>query len=332
MNSHKLSFIFTFLAMIAAYFLGGIPAVLIVGVLGILEVSLSFDNAVVNASVLEHWDDVWRQRFLTWGMLIAVFGMRLIFPLLIVAVTASMGPIETLKLALDSPKDYSAVLQSVHHEISAFGGMFLMMVFLKFFIDEAKDEHWISVIEDPLSLLGKVEAIQIVISVVTLLMISSVVKADLQQEFIVAGLWGLVTYVMVDGIGAIIGDDEDSDVSTNIVKQGVAGFLYLELLDMSFSFDGTLSSFSITNNIFIIMLGLGIGAMFVRSMTIHLVETGTLNTYKYLEHSAFWSIGFLSCVMMIDSVYHIHNVVISLVSVILIIAGVIHSIYATRLK
>ena len=325
MKGYNQSFIFTILAMVAAYFLGGMPAVFIVGVLGILEVSLSFDNAVVNASVLEHWDHVWRQRFLTWGMLIAVFGMRLIFPLLIVAVTASMGPIETLKLALNSPKEYSTVLQSVHHQISAFGGMFLMMVFLKFFIDENKDEHWLAV-------LGKVEAIQIVISVVTLLIVSSLLTANLQQEFIVAGLWGLVTYVMVDGIGAIIGDDEDSDVSTNIVKQGVAGFLYLELLDMSFSFDGTLSSFSITNNIFIIMLGLGIGAMFVRSMTIHLVETGTLNTYKYLEHSAFWSIGFLSCVMMIDSVYHIHNVVISLVSVILIIAGVIHSIYATRLK
>lgn len=330
MNSHKLSFIFTFLAMIAAYFLGGIPAVLIVGVLGILEVSLSFDNAVVNASVLEHWDDVWRQRFLTWGMLIAVFGMRLIFPLLIVAVTASMGPIETLKLALDSPKDYSAVLQSVHHEISAFGGMFLMMVFLKFFIDEAKDEHWISVIEDPLSLLGKVEAIQIVISVVTLLMISSVVKADLQQEFIVAGLWGLVTYVMVDGIGAIIGDDEDSDVSTNIVKQGVAGFLYLELLDMSFSFDGVLGAFAITTNIFLIMLGLGIGAMFVRSMTIQMVETGTLNTYRYLEHSAFWAIGALAVIMLLSAYHHFPEWITGTIGAVMIGLGFAHSIHENR--
>lgn len=327
MNGYKQSFIFTILAMIAAYFLGGMPAVFVVGVLGILEVSLSFDNAVVNASVLEHWDDVWRQRFLTWGMLIAVFGMRLIFPLLIVAVTASMGPIETLKLALDSPKDYSAVLQSVHHQISAFGGMFLMMVFLKFFIDENKDEHWLSVIEDPLSLLGKVEAIQIVISVVTLLMISSALKPDMQQEFIVAGLWGLVTYVMVDGIGAIIGDN---DASTNIVKQGVAGFLYLELLDMSFSFDGTIGAFSITNNIFFIMLGLGVGAMFVRSMTIHLVESGTLNTYKYLEHSAFWAIGFLAVIMLLSAHCHFPEWITGVIGAVMIGLGLAHSIHENR--
>lgn len=327
MKGYNQSFIFTILAMVAAYFLGGIPAVFIVGVLGILEVSLSFDNAVVNASVLEHWDHVWRQRFLTWGMLIAVFGMRLIFPLLIVAVTASMGPIETLKLALNSPKEYSTVLQSVHHEISAFGGMFLMMVFLKFFIDENKDEHWLSVIEDPLAVLGKVEAIQIVISVVTLLIVSSLLTANLQQEFIVAGLWGLVTYVMVDGIGAIV---DDSDVSTNIVKQGVAGFLYLELLDMSFSFDSVLGAFAITTNIFLIMLGLGIGAMFVRSMTIHLVETGTLNTYRYLEHSAFWAIGSLAVIMLLSSHYHFPEWITGTIGAVMIGLGLAHSIHENR--
>ena len=65
----------------------------IVLVLSVLEISLSFDNAVVNATVLEDMDKVWQRRFLTWGMLIAVFGMRFVFPLAIVAIAAGLGPI-----------------------------------------------------------------------------------------------------------------------------------------------------------------------------------------------------------------------------------------------
>ena len=71
----------------------------IVVVLSILEVSLSFDNAVVNATVLREMDPVWQQRFLTWGILIAVFGMRIVFPLLIVVIAANIGPWQAVVLA-----------------------------------------------------------------------------------------------------------------------------------------------------------------------------------------------------------------------------------------
>ncbi|MFP3409590.1 DUF475 domain-containing protein, partial [Pseudomonas sp. SIMBA_065] len=53
-----------------------------------------------------------------------------------------------------------------------------------------------------------------------------------------------------------------------IMKGGIIGFLYLEVLDASFSFDGVIGAFAITNDVIVIMLGLAIGAMFVRSMTI----------------------------------------------------------------
>jgi hypothetical protein len=71
----------------------------VVIVLAVLEISLSFDNAVVNAAVLSEMDDIWQRRFLTWGMLFAVFGMRILFPLVIVALAAGLGPIDALKLA-----------------------------------------------------------------------------------------------------------------------------------------------------------------------------------------------------------------------------------------
>src|SRR5215203_1138227 len=80
--------------------LGGTLSLLwIVVVLSVLEISLSFDNAVVNATVLEQMDKVWQRRFLTWGMVIAVFGMRIVFPLAIVAIAAGLNPMETIKLS-----------------------------------------------------------------------------------------------------------------------------------------------------------------------------------------------------------------------------------------
>ena len=98
-------------------------ALTITAILAIMEVSLSFDNAVVNASVLRGWDHFWKMIFLTVGILVAVFGMRLIFPVVIVAVTADMGFMEVVQLALNAPKEYSAKLMAHHAEISAFGGL-----------------------------------------------------------------------------------------------------------------------------------------------------------------------------------------------------------------
>ncbi len=69
-------------------------------ILGLLEVSLSFDNAVVNAAVLKHWNEFWQKLFLTVGILVAVVGMRLLFPLVIVAQTADLGAVQHLAAAM----------------------------------------------------------------------------------------------------------------------------------------------------------------------------------------------------------------------------------------
>ena len=98
-------------------------ALLITMILAVMEISLSFDNAVVNASVLKNWNHFWKMIFLTVGMLIAVFGMRLLFPLVIVAVTADMSMMDVIHLALDNPKEYSTKLIAHHEEISAFDAM-----------------------------------------------------------------------------------------------------------------------------------------------------------------------------------------------------------------
>lgn len=113
-----------------------------------------------------------------------------------------------------------------------------------------------------------------------------VVPAQESKAFFVAGILGLVTYIVVDGIGTAmeVGPEQMRDVH----RASAASFLYLEVLDASFSFDGVIGAFALTNNLFLIGIGLGAGAMFVRSLTVMLVEEGTLASYRYLEHGAFY--------------------------------------------
>ena len=275
-----------------------LTALTVTTILAIMEVSLSFDNAVVNASVLRHWDHFWKMLFLTVGILVAVFGMRLIFPVAIVAVTADMGFVEVVKLALNDPKTYSQRLMDHHPEIAAFGGSFLLLVFLNFFLDEGKDTHWFKWVERRLASLANVPAMSVFIALIALLIMAANVDEAKRLVVTMAGIWGIVVYVGVQVLSHLLGGEPEVDEDGNsvdkqgnivpggVVKAGIGGFLYLEVLDASFSFDGVIGAFAITTDVVVIMLGLAIGAMFVRSMTIYLVEKGTLEAFIYLEHGA----------------------------------------------
>lgn len=306
---YRSAMIFTIIVAIVAFMLGGPSIAWIVLLLGVLEVSLSFDNAVVNASVLKNWESHWRNRFLTWGLPIAVFGMRLAFPLVIVAIVSNIGPIDVVTLAIHDPRQYATILTSVHNEISAFGGAFLSMVFLKFFLDSNKDKHWLSFIEAPLAKLGQFEAVQIALTLLAVYTTSRFLPAPDQLSFMSAGICGLLTYIGAESIGTLINHEDLNVGSSRIVKQGITGLLYLELLDASFSFDGVIGSFAISNFIFVIAAGLGIGAMFVRSMTLHLVDKGTLSEYPYLEPAAFYAIGFLATIMFVGTLVKIPELI-----------------------
>src|SRR5690606_30355224 len=142
--------------------IGGTMQILwIIVVLSILEVSLSFDNAVVNASVLKEMDEVWQQRFLLWGIAFAVFGMRIVFPLAIVAIAAGLGPIEAVTLTLTRPDEYERIVSSANVGIAGFGGACVEMVGLKFFFNADKEVHWIGLIERKLSAVSAVKAVEI---------------------------------------------------------------------------------------------------------------------------------------------------------------------------
>lgn len=311
---------------------GALVAFGIALILGVMEVSLSFDNAVVNASVLKHWNAYWQRLFLTVGILIAVFGMRLVFPLMIVAFTADLSAAQVWDLALSDPDQFSAHLLRHHDEVAAMGGMFLLLVFLNFVFDEDKELHWLGHIEEKLSAFGKISALPVLIALLVLLASVQLAEAGRELAVMTAGIVGILIYVGVDVISDMLEGQQATGAVQSVKAGGVGGFLYLEVLDASFSFDGVIGAFAITHDVVIIMLGLAIGAMFVRSMTVYLVRKGTLDAYVYLEHGAHYAIGILALIMFVSMKVHVPELVTGLIGVAFIVASVWSSLRYRRLQ
>ncbi len=311
---------------------GALTAIGIVAILGVMEVSLSFDNAVVNASVLKTWDARWQKLFLGVGIIIAVFGMRLLFPLVIVAQAADLGLMDVWTLALNDPAAYSQHLSAHHAEVAAFGGMFLLLVFLNFLLDDEKELHWLGNVERKLGALGKVSSVSVMVALGTLMASLMMVEPARQLVVLMAGLWGILIYVGVDMVSSLLEKEEEggSNVGDMVKRGGIGGFLYLEVLDASFSFDGVIGAFAITKDVVIIMLGLAIGAMFVRSMTVFLVRKGTLDEFVYLEHGAHYAIGILAVIMLVSMKFHIPEIFTGLIGVAFILASLWSSIRYKR--
>ena len=285
---------------------GMLHALWISAVLGVLEVSLSFDNAVVNATVLRHWNAFWRKLFLTVGILVAVFGMRLVFPLVIVAAATGLGLVDVWHMAINTPAEYSRHLTERHAEVAAFGGAFLLLVFLNFLFDDDKDLHWLGWIEQKVGQYGT-EGLAVLLALSAVFACMTMVPEGRKLAVLLSGMVGVLVYIGVDWISGLLEKTEGADPTLGkMVSQGsIGGFMYLEVLDASFSFDGVIGAFAITSDVVIIMLGLAIGAMFVRSLTVFLVHKGTLDEFVFLEHGAHYAIGILAMIMFLSVEYEI---------------------------
>lgn len=330
------SYIVTIFGLICAYLWGehvhngtGMICVFIATVLAILEVSLSFDNAVVNAMKLEKMSEKWRHRFITWGILIAVFGMRFLFPLLVVAIFAKLNILSVLNMALNDVHKYAHYLELTHAPIVTFGGAFLLMLFMDYFTEKNKEVHWIKPLEDKLQKLSKIRGICTTVTLIALGLLMFKIPADIRQSVLTSGISGIITYLVIDGVAEWLEkrQEERAKLCADTIKcSGLVGFLYLELIDASFSLDGVLGAFALSQDILIITIGLFIGAMFVRSLTIMLVEKKTLDQYLYLEHGAHWAIGTLAILMFVSTFHEVPEVVTGLLGLIFILSAFISSI------
>ncbi|RYZ65489.1 MAG: DUF475 domain-containing protein, partial [Proteobacteria bacterium] len=162
----------------------------------------------------------------------------------------------------------------------------------------------------------KLDTSELAVAMLVVYFISQQLAPADAMTFIVSGLFGLITFILVDGVSGLLlnGEEEAKEKLQADIHRASAGmFIYLEVLDASFSFDGVVGAFAITNNLFIIAIGLGIGAMFVRSLTILLVEKGTLTQFRFLEHGAFWAIAALATIMFVNTFYHVSEVITGLI-------------------
>ncbi len=311
--------IITLFSLIFIYFYNGYLALVSVAILMVLEITLSFDNAVVNAKVLEKMDEVWRKRFINWGIWVAVFGTRIVLPIFIVALVSGLSFLTIINLAIYDPSTYGLKLGEAHYSIGAFGGIFLLLVALKYFIDDTKEIHWIKIIETRLKKFSSIESIEIVFALLVLLGITFLVPIHASEIF-VAGIIGIILFVLMQGI--------TNSMGSNITKVGTSGFslfIYLNILDSAFSLDGVIGAFAISSNLLVIGIGLGVGAYFVRSFTLMVVEHKTLNELRYLEHGAHFAVGGLGICMLFGLIFHIPEVVIGLVGLFFVGASYVSS-------
>lgn len=312
-------------AIIAAVFIFNSPATAItIAILGLLEITFSFDNAIVNAKILGRMSPTWQKLFLTVGILIAVFGMRLLFPLIIVSVAAHITPWAALSMALHHPDQYAHHVTAAHGIIAGFGGTFLLMLFLDWLFDDERDVFWLRPIEHFANKVGKLD--QAPLATALIFIAAGLSWLNGSMSVAIAAILGMFTYLLVSMLDSYF---EDSDV-TKVASAGLATFLYLEVLDASFSFDGVVGAFAVSDQIFVIACGLGIGAMFIRSLTVYLTNRGTLGDYQYLEHGAHWAIGTLAVLLLLTIRFDISDLITGCVGLALIGAAFINSIWENK--
>lgn len=300
------------IALGAMWWFGGFAAFFITATLVILEVTLSFDNAVVNAKILEEMDAKWQRRFLTWGILISVFLTRLVLPILIVSAVALISPIAITKLAFTNPEEYSRLLLGAEAAIKAFGGSFLLMVSLKYFFNVAKTVHWFAPIERHLVRWGRIEAIEIALALGLLLGIAQFAHAP-AALVLQAGIIGIIIFTLTEGVAHGLNIE-----SSQVARSGAVLFAYLNVLDSAFSLDGVIGAFALSTSLPVIVTGLGIGAYFVRTMTVYLVRAKTLQALRYLEHGAHWAVFGLAIAMLFGLIIHVPEAVIATVGLVFI--------------
>lgn len=324
---HKITLLITLVAwLLVGYYLGPVAFFMVI-VLSILEITLSADNAVVNSRVLERMSPFWQKLFLTLGIFIAVFLIRFALPVLLVAVAANQSIASVFDMALNHPEKYGEQLESISPVINGFGGMFLFIVATFFFVNIDRAHFWVYSIEKKLSQISSVKFIKIL--VISMLFFFVILLLPENQKYLVglSMFVAIAIYLLLHGLTALMEKFEKKNrLRAQMGWAALGSFMYLEVLDASFSLDGVVGAFALTNNIVIIMVGLGIGALWVRTLTLHMVKHKTLAKYAFLESGAHWAILFLSLVMFLK-LFHIElpELVVGSVGLIFITSAIVAS-------
>lgn len=268
-------------------------------ILVVLEVTFSFDNAVINSQVLVRMSPFWQKLFLTVGIFIAVFVVRFLVPIIIVMLTSGLGFMEVVNLALNDAENYGKTLHDAAPTIDAFGGTFLIMIGISYFMDRKKDIHWLRTVEKYLARAGNYETLKVFVMLAAAMALYFTVDDAHKTTVLIASILGTLLHLGLELFGTFFEKRQGASTGKLVGMAAFGAFMYLEVLDASFSLDGVIGAFAITNEIALIIAGLGAGAIWVRSLTVYLMKSGTLSKYRYLEHGAHWAILALGVIMFV---------------------------------
>lgn len=319
LKDFKILLLFMVFVLIVVYFFGGVKDMLIVVVLCVFEILLLFDNVVVNVLVLKNWLEKWCNCFMVFGLLVVVFGMWFVFLLLIVVVIGYIGLWDVLMFVIELLDKYVVVLMFVYYEVLVFGGVFLLMVFFKFMFDIEKDEYWIGFFEGLMCYFGCIIVLEVVLMLVIVIVVLFYVLVIEQVSFLFVGVFGVIGFVIVYGVGDLVGGE---DMGMCVVCEGVVGFMYLEVFDLLFSFDGVIGVFVLLNNIFLIVFGFGVGVVYIWEMMFVLLKKGMFVQYCFFEYGVFWVIGVFVMIMFLGVKFEVLEVVMGLIGVVMIVVVV----------
>lgn len=288
---------------VGAGVVGGRESLTGVVALTLLELLFSLDNAAMNARLLGQLSAWWRRLFMTVGVLVAVFGVRLAVLVAVMCGASGSG-------------------------LFAFGATFLVMVAVGYFLDPEKDTHWIGWVEWPLARLGRCPNLGLGVMVVVALVLYA--TTGRQAAVLVGAVAGVGLHVALGLVESLFGHGP----SRGAVLVGSAAavmFVRIELLDASLSFDGVIGAFAISSSAVVILAGLAAGAMWVRSMTAHMCRAETLDRYRYLGHGAHWAIAVLGLVMA-GKLYHVEapEMLVAAAGLLPVVGAVASSVAAGR--
>jgi uncharacterized protein len=267
--------------------------ILIVAGLVLFETITSIDNAIINAEVLMTMTERAKRWFLTWGLLIAVFGVRGLLPWLIVWLsTPALGPIGALTATFSSDPVVIAAIEQSAPMLLIGGGTFLIFLFF----------HWLFLEDKNFSLRGEqyFSTKGVWFFAIVSILLAGIVWFALEINPLMAfgAVVGSTAFFIVHGFRQNAEQAEEKMLHDSGMSD-MSKIFYLEVIDATFSIDGVIGAFAFTMAVPLILIGNGIGAFVVRELTIRNVEN--IKKYRYLKNGAMYSILFLGAIMIADS-------------------------------
>lgn len=268
---------------------------IIVIVLGLtlFEIISSIDNAVVNADVLSTMSANWRKIFINVGLIFAVFVVRGLLPLLIIWLSSpGLSIVQAFSATFSGDAHVIEIIERQTPILLGGGGIFLLFLFLHWlFIEDKKYAFFFErLVHKHLFFWFYALASIVLLAMVWITM-------PINPLIAVGMVVGSTAFFIVHGFKTQAEEQEKKLVKGHM--SNLSKFLYLEVIDTTFSIDGVLGAFAFTTAVPLILIGNGLGALVVRELTVRGIAT--VKKYAYLKNGAMYSIGALGIIMMVES-------------------------------